>query len=241
MTRLDKNMMRWPWALALVVMASNAQACTVAVDVGHGPERGGATSARGKAEYTFNQALARRVAGALKAEGVAPVLINANGETPGLRARTARATAAGADLFLSIHHDSVQPHYLKTWTVNGVQRRYSDTFSGYSVFYSDKNPDRAASRALAEAVGGALRQAGFRPSLHHAEPIPGENRPLVVPTKGVYRFDDLIVLKSAAMPAVLLEAGIILNRQDEVRLSKPATRTRLAEAVARAVKGQCPP
>lgn len=33
------------------------------------------------------------------------------------------------------------------------------------------------------------------PSLHHAEPIHGENRELLDTTLGIYRFDDLTVLK----------------------------------------------
>ena len=39
------------------------------------------------------------------------------------------------------------------------------------------------------------------PTFHHAEPIKGENRELVNRDLGIYRFDDLIVLKSAATPA----------------------------------------
>jgi hypothetical protein len=59
---------------------------------------------------------------------------------------------------------------------------------------------------------------------HHAEPIKGENRELVNPELGIYRFDDLIVLKSAAMPAALLECGVIVNRSEESRAAnRPAT------------------
>ena len=56
----------------------------------------------------------------------------------------------------------------------------------------------------------------MRPSLHHAEPIEGENREVIDRLNGVYRFDDLVVLRSAAMPAVLLEAGIIKHREEEL-------------------------
>jgi hypothetical protein len=38
---------------------------------------------------------------------------------------------------------------------------------------------------------------------------------------GVYRYDHLIVLHSTVMPAVLLEAGSIVNRQEELELATP--------------------
>jgi len=34
-------------------------------------------------------------------------------------------------------------------------------------------------------------------------------------TLGLYRFNDLEVLKTAPMPAALLETGIIVNRREE--------------------------
>jgi N-acetylmuramoyl-L-alanine amidase len=48
----------------------------------------------------------------------------------------------------------------------------------------------------------------------------------------VYYFDKLAVLKSATMPAVLLESGVIVNRDEELTLSKPETRQAIAKAVA---------
>ena len=80
--------------------------------------------------------------------------------------------------------------------------------------------------------GAELRRAGFTPTAHHAEPIAGENRPWADEANGVYWFDGLAVLRTAASPALLLEAGIILNRADEVSLGQPATRRRIAKAVA---------
>jgi N-acetylmuramoyl-L-alanine amidase len=40
-------------------------------------------------------------------------------------------------------------------------------------------------------------------------------RKLVDATAGVYRYDQLIVLRRTRMPAVLLEAGSIVDRQEE--------------------------
>ena len=96
-----------------------------------------------------------------------------------------------------------------------------------------------ASKELALLMGSKLRAKGMRPSLHHAEPIEGENREVIDRLNGVYRFDDLVVLRSAAMPAVLLEAGIIKHREEELIVATRAFQTDVAGAVRRAVEQAC--
>lgn len=208
----------------------------IAVDVGHSLARSGAVSARGLPEFRFNQQLAQAVASALQSHDLGALLIGVRGDADSLVQRTVVATAAGADLLLSVHHDSVQPRYLQSWTVDGQERRFSDRFSGFSLLISRRNPDPKHSLACAQAIGTALRAAGQRPSLHHAEPIQGESRPLVDPVNGIYWFDDLVVLRTASSPAVLLEAGIIVNRADELRLRDPQCQARMAAAVADGVQ-----
>ena len=56
---------------------------------------------------------------------------------------------------------------------------------------------------------------------------------------GVHRFDDLVVLRSAAMPAVLLEAGVIKHREKELIVATRAFQTDVAGAVRRAVEQAC--
>jgi N-acetylmuramoyl-L-alanine amidase len=152
---------------------------------------------------------------------------------------SARAAAAGrADFLLSLHHDSVQPHYLETWDHEGVERPYTDRFSGFSLFVSRKNVDVKASLRCASAIGAALRASGFVPSLYHAEPIPGEWKQFADRENGVHYYDNLIVLKTARSPAVLFEAGVIVNRDEELRMRADDTRRRLAAAVAQGL-GKC--
>lgn len=212
------------------VVAAVPVAPLIAIDVGHSLARPGATSARGRPEFEFNRELAQVVERTLHGYGFRTLLIGDEGDRTGLTERT--AAAAGADFFLSIHHDSVQPQYLETWTVGGEEQKWSDRFSGYSLFVSRQNPRAKKSLACARAMGEALRASGQTPSLHHAEKIKGENRPIADKTNGIYYFDDLVVLKTARSPAVLVEAGIILNRHDELLLREPATKRRIAAALA---------
>jgi N-acetylmuramoyl-L-alanine amidase len=44
------------------------------------------------------------------------------------------------------------------------------------------------------------------------------------------------VLKTAKMPAVLLECGVIVNRTEEENLNNPTYRKRLVEAICRAIQ-----
>ncbi|MFO1128885.1 MAG: N-acetylmuramoyl-L-alanine amidase [Rhodospirillales bacterium] len=212
---------------------------TIAVDVGHSLAEPGAISARGKPEFGFNVALAHAVAAALARAGAWPKLVNEDGATISLGERVERINRAHPDLVLSIHHDSVQPQYLQTWTEAGRTLDYSDRFSGFSLFVSNRNRAAGESRRWAVALGEALVAAGLTPSLHHAEAIAGENRPLLDPRLGIYAFDGLAVLKGAAAPAVLLEGGIIKNRSDEETLQTAQFRTKVADAVVVAVGAWC--
>ena len=77
-----------------------------------------------------------------------------------------------------------------------------------------------------------MRSRGLRPSLHHAEKIAGENRQLLDPDLGIYRYDDLVVLRKADAPAILLEAAVLVHPQDEARAASAAYQRQIADAVA---------
>jgi hypothetical protein len=56
---------------------------------------------------------------------------------------------------------------------------------------------------------------------------------------GVYRYDQLIVLKMTTMPAVLLESGSIINRDEEVKMASQEHKDKVATAVLAAVTEYC--
>jgi len=64
-------------------------------------------------------------------------------------------------------------------------------------------------------------------------------RQLVDAEAGVYRYDQLIVLRKTRMPAVLLEAGSIVNREEELLLDSPERQALIARAVTDAVEAFC--
>ena len=216
--------------LCTLSAATYGAGATIAIDVGHSLQAPGATSARGRVEFEFNRELATAIASAVEAQGFRAQLIGADGSERGLGSRPARAR--GAAFFLSVHHDSVQPHFLQAWVHDGAERLHSDRYAGFSLFVSRRNAALAASLRCASRLGEELRGAGFRPSLYHAEPIPGEMKPFADRANGVHYYDNLAVIKGAASPAALLEAGVIVNRDEEPVLASGTAQERMAGAVA---------
>lgn len=212
----------------------------VALDIGHTEEDPGATSARGIPEFAFNVALGRDAAAALAEAGfpVHRIIVPGRGREQ-LSRRVAAAKALSPALVISIHHDSVQERYLKPWRFAGQPRRYSDRFTGHSIFVSRANPQFEQSLAFAQMLGRGLAAAGLRFSAHHAENIPGENRETLDAEHGVFEFRNLRVLREATAPAILLEAGIIVNRTEEIALASPARRNLVAGAIVDAVTAMC--
>jgi len=222
--------------MAMASSAGSEVKPLIALDIGHTINHPGAYSARGVGEYYFNRKIVKALYESLKNSGeVDALIINPEGKPISLQERTRQAARRNAVLFLAVHHDSVQPRYLKEWEVNGKTQLYSDKFKGFSIFFSRRNPKFAESFQFARLLGVAMVARGFSPTLHHAEQIPGEGRNLVDEDFGLYEFDDLIVLKRAAMPAALLECGVIVNRNEEASLQTPENQHRIADAAAEAI------
>ena len=214
----------------------------VLIDVGHTATSPGADSARGVPEYEFNLKLADVIAQSLRDAGFDKTvrLVTGGSRLTSLFQRAASANNLHGDLFISIHHDSVPDNLKETWQYEGKKNYYSDRFSGYAIFVSNDNADRAGSLAFGHSLGQELQKRGLHYTPHYTLPLMGRYRhELIDEEAGVYRYDHLIVLHSTRMPAVLLEAGSIINRQEELELATPERRLIVAEAVTAAVEEFC--
>src|SRR6516162_2572168 len=139
--------------------ACDRHAFRAVIDVGHTLTVGGATSARGIYEYEFNLRLAKQIANKLTSAGFdkTVLLITTEPAHSALFRRSSRANAMGADLFLSIHHDSVPDPMLEKWTYDGAEHAYNDRFPGHSIFISNDNPQRGRSPEFASVLGAQLK------------------------------------------------------------------------------------
>ena len=214
----------------------------IAVDVGHTKESDGAMSARDVPEYNFNLNLARRVVEKLKSAGFADtrLMITEGKARPSLIRRVATANGMKADIFLSIHHDSVPDQFKSKWEFEGKKLEYSDRFSGHSLFVSKENPFFETSFQLAQLIGRELKAKKLKYADQYAMPIMGRYRhDLLDKDVGVYRYDHLVVLMRTSMPAVLLEAGSIINRDEEVQMTSPERQDMITSSVASAFRKFC--
>jgi N-acetylmuramoyl-L-alanine amidase len=212
------------------------------VDVGHSRKSEGAMSARNVPEYDFNLKLATRLVEKLKSDGFTwtRLMITEGKARPSLIRRVATANSSGAELFLSIHHDSVPDKFEETWEFEGKKAKFSDRFSGWGLFVSKDNANFDASFAFAKMIGKRMRAQGFKFAEQYSQPIMGKYRhDLLDKNAGVYRYDHLVVLMTTRMPAVLLEAGSIINRDEELQVAGEARQDATVGAIADALKEYC--
>lgn len=227
-------------AAALAIPAAAAE-LTVALDPGHGGIDPGAV-APGLQEKAVTLGFARRLAARLREDGHATMLTREDDRFLPLQARVARARAAGADLMLSIHADSLQHGDL----------------SGASVYVhaaaaSDAAAARLAARenAAGRPGGGAFGEAGsdvarMLVALARPETVAASRRLAerltaalsegvgVLPSRPL-RAAAFRVLEAPDFPSALIELGFLSSAEDRARLADPAWAEAAAEAVARAV------
>jgi len=211
----------------------------VAIDIGHSIQAPGTRSARGVPEYIFN----KRQATAIVEEAgqdfpnLHVIILNDQGRNISLRQRVQMSVNAGASIFISIHHDSAQKRYLRQWTYKGKSLDHTPAIHGFSLFISPQEKN-GPSRHLAAEIATRMIAAGRVPSDHHAEDIPGERRLLLDRFLGIYAAPFGVLVRSA-IPAVLVEFGVIRNKDEEAQLAKPAMRQKLAKALLQGIARFC--
>jgi len=214
----------------------------VILDVGHTAEALGAISARNVPEYYFNFRLAAHIERSLIEDGFnkTVLLVTGGPARPSLFDRVATANGLSANLFISIHHDSVPDSLLESWEFEGKASHFSDRFRGYTIFVSYENPHLNGSLLFGRLLGKELKDRGLQYARQYTQPIMGRyQHELVDPDVGVYRYDQLIVLKGTQMPAVLFEAGSIINREEELQMNSAERLDLISASLRTAVEIFC--
>jgi N-acetylmuramoyl-L-alanine amidase len=215
----------------------------VVIDPGHGGKDPGAISPAGVAEKTVTLAYARAVKKQLEAIGGYKVVLTRNNDRflP-LQDRVAIARRAGAELFLSIHADSMANPEVSGLSVYTVSERASDAEAA-ALAERENRADRWAGQSLkAQSVAATrilidvLQRQTMNNTIHMAGLLVKslEGTTPILPQRP-HRFAGFVVLKAPDVPSVLIELGYLSNAADEARLVNSAHRQRVAAAIATAI------
>jgi N-acetylmuramoyl-L-alanine amidase len=216
----------------------------IAVDAGHGGVDPGAIGHGGTREKDITLAIARALAEHINAQpGMRAVLTRDRDEFLELRERIGRAREARADMFVSVHADSIADR----------------SVSGASVYVlSVHGASNEAARWLAERENAADLMGGVRLddkgalapvlldmtqneiigiSASAAERVVSSLEGVGEIRKAQVQHAGFVVLKSPDIPSMLVETAYISNPTEERRLRSAAQQERLAGAIASGIRG----
>jgi N-acetylmuramoyl-L-alanine amidase len=214
----------------------------IALDPGHGGIDPGATGRDGIREKAITLATAEAVKQALEASGRYRVVMTRGDDSfVRLRERVRRARVAGAKLFISIHADvlsNASISGLSVYTLSetatdreaeglAAKENKADVIEGVDL--TDSPPE--VNTILIDLAQRETNTASFRFADRLVHEIRSTAPVLVKP----HREAGFAVLTAPDIPSVLIELGYLSNSEEEVRLESPAQRTRLAQAILRAV------
>ncbi|HEY1314286.1 MAG TPA: N-acetylmuramoyl-L-alanine amidase [Steroidobacteraceae bacterium] len=222
----------------------DARDLIIAVDAGHGGDDPGAIGKNGTREKDVVLAIARELALKISAEPGMRAVLTRNGDyfVP-LRDRMRRARAQQADLFVSIHADSIRDRRVDGSSVYILSQRgatdeasrwlaerenASDLIGGVSL---DDKDDVLASVLLdlSQSASLSASQVAAERVLRQLNRVGEVRKPQVQQAR-------FMVLKSPDIPSMLVETAYISNPQEEMRLRGAAHQAKLAAAIHQGVR-----
>ena len=163
-----------------------------------------------------------------------------------LYGRIALANEKQAGLYISIHHDSVQERHLlraEDGKIVDVRDDHKQRFDpGYLIFIASDprypNTEQHYPDALkfAKIIAEKMQAMDRKPSTYVEENLGDENYQPIDLSLGIYNSKGMLaVLRNAKMPAVLIEAGVIVDVEDEKIVSSQAVKDQLAVLIAEGI------
>lgn len=216
-----------------------AKAPLVVLDAGHGGEDHGAHGPRGLQEKSVALAIAKAVGAELTKRGVRVAYTRSDDTFIPLWDRATIANRQGADLFVSLHLNAARAraatgsevYFLSLGQAEADAQATADSENGGTAQGAEAAPD-----VVASILDDLAQKAYLRDSEALAVDIQRElNRFAGIKERGVKQA-PFIVLRGAAMPAVLVESAFVSNPREEKKLRDPAFIAKLGEAIAKGVK-----
>ncbi len=216
----------------------------IALDPGHGGIDPGATGISGVREKALMLAQARELKRRLEATGRFRVVLTRSRDVfVRLRKRIAIARQAGADLFISLHADSIANPKVRGGSIYTLSERASDKEAA-ALAAKENKADMIAgvdlavqNREVANILIHLAQRNSKNESAKFAKILTKELRAEMKLLGRTHRFAGFAVLKAPDIPSVLVELGYLSNPVDERNLRLTRHRAKVAQAFVRAVRG----
>ena len=214
----------------------------VMIDPGHGGVDPGAIGRSGTFESHVVLKAAHEVKRKLESTGryIAKLTRSRDIYIP-LRDRFRKAEVVGAELFISLHADSINNPKIRGASVYTLSEKASDT-EAEALAAKENRSDIIAGVDLTEqsdtvaSVLISLRQRHTKDeSAHFARFMVDNLGKSVRLLRNTHRFAGFAVLKSPDVPSVLVELGYLSNRYDEKLLKSKQYRAKISKAMLRAI------
>ena len=218
---------------------------TVVIDPGHGGIDNGAMGKSGTMEKDINLLFALALRDRLKTESHVKVIMTREDDRfISLGERSAIARRAKANLFISMHADSIRYADIRGATVYTLSGRASDALSG-EIAESENSSDRfvnpewqKSEPEVFDILVELMRRETDSFSEHFAAGLIQElGRHKIRLIRNPKRSAGFKVLMAPDVPSVLVEIGYLSNVDDEKLLVDKSWREDTANAIATAVAG----
>ncbi len=215
----------------------------IVIDPGHGGEDPGAIGVGGIYEKDITLAVARELRRQLEATGRYRVLLTREKDVfIRLRERVGIARDVGADLFLSLHADSITSGSVRGLSVYTLSDKASDR-EAEMLAAKENRADAIVGVNLAgesDLVASILIDLAQRDTMNHSKRfaktvLEHVRRDVTVLPSKPHRQAGFAVLTAPDVPSVLVEMGYLSSPKDASQLNSPKHRQRLARGVTRAV------
>lgn len=215
----------------------------VVVDAGHGGVDSGAEGISGVIEKNVTLAFARTLRDELEKNLDLEVFLTRDSDVfLRLNERVEKARSYGADLFISIHADTINMSAMRGATVYTISDRASDDLAKALADRENKADlldglpaDEAPE--ITDILIDLARRETLVFSVNFADRVilslEQENINLI---KNPHRYAGFQVLKAPDIPSVLIEIGYLSNKEDEKLITDPLWRKKAATAIASAVQ-----
>lgn len=215
---------------------------TIVIDPGHGGIDGGAESVGGTIEKNVTLAFANELREKLAATGKYDLhMTREKDEFLRLDDRVRIARQHGADLFISVHADTIKLKGIHGATVYTVSDKASDA-EAQALADRENLSDQLAgieikndSPEVTDILIDLIRRETHSFSLSFANTLVGKLSSSVDLINNPHRFAGFKVLKAPDVPSVLVELGYLSNPQDEARLLNPEWRDKATQSIVDAV------